>query len=76
MEGVGAMTALESLPGIGPKLSADLREVGVPAAETLRDLGVDASADRLDAAGLRDCTHERRALRGALAGVHRTRSAD
>jgi hypothetical protein len=59
------MTALESLPGIGPKLSADLR-----------DLGADAAAARLDAAVLRDCTHARRALHGALAGVHWTSSAD
>jgi hypothetical protein len=64
------MTALESLPGIGPKPPADLRDVGVPDAETLRDLGADAAAARLDAAGLRDCTHARRALYGALAGVH------
>lgn len=68
------MTALESPPGIGPKLAADLRDVGIPDAETLRDLGAGPAADRLDAGGLRDCTHARRALRGALAGVHWTRT--
>ncbi|WP_158088846.1 TfoX/Sxy family DNA transformation protein [Thermoactinospora rubra] len=66
------MTALESLPGIGPRPAADLRAASVPDAEALRALGADAAADRLDAAGLRDCTHARRALRGALDGVHWT----
>jgi len=63
------MTALESLVNIGPKLAADLRTVGVPDVETLRTVGAQAAAQRLADAGLRDCTHARRALEGALDGV-------
>jgi DNA transformation protein len=63
---------LESLINIGPKLAADLREVGVPDEETLRRLGAPEVAQRLADAGLRDCTHSRRALEGALAGVRWT----
>jgi DNA transformation protein len=73
---MGLMSDLEALPGIGPKLATDLRAIGVPDAKTLREVGADSAADRLDDAGLRDCTHARRALRGALAGVHWTRGGD
>ncbi|WP_428983163.1 TfoX/Sxy family DNA transformation protein [Phytohabitans maris] len=65
---------LESLVNIGPKLAADLRQVGVPDAETLRRIGAPEAAQRLADAGLRDCTHSRRALEGALAGVRWTKS--
>jgi drug/metabolite transporter (DMT)-like permease len=70
-EGV-SMTALESLVNLGPKLAADLRAVDVPDVETLRAVGADVAAQRLADAGLRDCTHARRALEGALAGVRWT----
>jgi DNA transformation protein len=63
------MTALESLVNIGPKLAADLRAVGIPDEETLRRVGASEAAQRLAAAGLRDCTHAARALEGALAGT-------
>ncbi len=66
------MTVLESLPGIGPKLAADLQAVGIRDAESLHRLGAGEAADRLEAAGLRDCTHARRALEGALVGTHWT----
>jgi DNA transformation protein and related proteins len=66
------MAALEDLPNIGPKLAADLRQVGVPDAEALRSVGAAEAAQRLEDAGLRDCTHSRRALEGALAGVRWT----
>jgi TfoX C-terminal domain len=66
------MTALESLVNIGPKLAADLRAVGVPDVETLRGIGAQEAAQRLADAGLRDCTHARRALDGALAGTRWT----
>lgn len=62
-------TELESLVNIGPKLAADLRQVGVPDAETLRLIGAWEVAERLADAGPRDCVHARRALEGALAGV-------
>lgn len=65
---------LESLVNIGPKLAADLRQVGVPDAETLHRIGAPEAAQRLADAGLRDCTHARRALEGALAGVRWTTS--
>jgi hypothetical protein len=63
------MTDLVTLPNIGPKLAADLGAVGIPDAETLRQVGADDAARRLAEAGLRDCTHATRALAGALAGV-------
>ena len=63
------MTNLETLWNIGPKLAADLGAVGIPDAETLREVGAIASAERLEAAGLRDCIHARRALEGALDDV-------
>jgi TfoX C-terminal domain len=66
------MAELERLPNIGPKLAADLRQVGVPDEETLRRVGAEETARRLEEAGLRDCTHSRRALEGALAGVRWT----
>jgi DNA transformation protein len=66
------MTALEELVNIGPTLAADLRAVGIPDEQTLRELGAQAAAERLAGAGLRDCTHARRALEGALAGVRWT----
>jgi DNA transformation protein len=65
-------TDLTTLVNIGPKLAADLRAVGIPDAETLREVGVDEASRRLEEAGLRDCTHARRALSGALAGVRWT----
>jgi DNA transformation protein len=68
------MTTLESLVNIGPKLAADLREVGIPDAETLREVGADEAVDRLMAAGLRDCTHASRALHGAIEGRRWTTS--
>jgi DNA transformation protein len=70
------MSDLETLPGIGPKLAADLRAIGIPDAGTLREVGADTAADRLEDAGLRDCTHSRRALHRALAGVHWIRGGD
>jgi len=66
------MTELETLTNIGPKLAADLRTVGVPDAETLREVGAENAAQRLAGAGLRDCTHATLALEGALAGVRWT----
>jgi DNA transformation protein len=69
---LNGMTELESLVNIGPKLAADLRAVGVPDAETLREIGAQAAAERLETAGLRDCENSRRALDGALAGVRWT----
>lgn len=66
------MTDLETLVNIGPRLAADLRTVAVPDAETLQTVGAHAAAQRLADAGLRDCTHARRALEGALAGVRWT----
>jgi TfoX C-terminal domain len=69
------MTNLETLPNIGVKLAADLIAVGIPDAETLREVGAEDAAQRLDDAGLRDCTHARRALTGALAGVRWTQGS-
>jgi hypothetical protein len=66
------MTDLQSLPNIGPKLSADLIAVGIPDAETLRTVGAEEASRRLEAAGLRDCENSRRALTGALDGVRWT----
>jgi len=63
------MTELESLVNIGPKLAEDLRSIGIPDAETLREVNADEAAERLEQAGLRDCTHAKRALSGALTGV-------
>lgn len=66
------MTDLRTLPNIGPALADDLRAVGVPDAETLREIGAEEAGRRLVEAGRRDCTHASRALRGALAGVRWT----
>ncbi|HET9901715.1 MAG TPA: TfoX/Sxy family DNA transformation protein [Actinomycetes bacterium] len=66
------MTALETLVNIGPQLAADLRFVGIDSAESLRDVGAQDAAQRLEDAGLRDCTHARRALQGALDGIRWT----
>jgi hypothetical protein len=44
----------------------------VPDVATLRAVGAQEAAQRLADAGLRDCTHARRALEGALAGVRWT----
>lgn len=43
---MGTVTALESLPGIDPKLATDLRATGA-----------EEAADRLEDAGLRDCVN-------------------
>lgn len=66
------MSELQSLPNIGPTLAAELRSVGVPDAEALRDIGAAEAVSRLAAAGRRDCTHAARAIEGALAGVRWT----
>ena len=66
------MTALEDLVNIGPRLAADLRAVGLPDERALRAVGAQAAAERLAAAGLRDCAHARRALDGAVAGIRWT----
>jgi TfoX C-terminal domain len=65
-------TELQTLVNIGPKLAADLISVGIPDVEALRAVGSDEAAQRLADAGLRDCTHARRALSAALAGVRWT----
>ncbi len=65
-------TDLRALVNIGPKLAADLISVGIPDTETLSAVGAEEAAQRLADAGLRDCTHARRALTGALAGVRWT----
>jgi DNA transformation protein and related proteins len=65
-------TELRTLVNIGPKLAADLIAVGIPDAETLREVGADEASQRLEDAGLRDCTHARRAISAALAGVRWT----
>jgi DNA transformation protein and related proteins len=69
------MTALETLVNIGPQLAADLRFVGIDSAESLRDVGAQDAAQRLEDAGLRDCTHARRALQGALDGTRWTQTS-
>jgi DNA transformation protein len=69
------MTALETLVNIGPQLAADLRFVGIDSAETLTEVGADDAAQRLENAGLRDCTHARRALQGALDGTRWTQTS-
>jgi DNA transformation protein len=66
------MTALTDLVNIGPALAADLIAVDIPDAETLRRVGAEEAAQRLERVGLRDCTHSRRALHGALQGVRWT----
>ncbi|HEY9351437.1 MAG TPA: TfoX/Sxy family DNA transformation protein [Acidothermales bacterium] len=69
------MTALETLVNIGPQLAADLRFVGIDSAETLTEVGADDAAQRLENAGLRDCSHARRALQGALDGTRWTQTS-
>ena len=66
------MTALETLVNIGPQLAGDLRSVGIDSAESLRDVGAQDAAQRLEDAGLRDCAHARRALQSALDGTRWT----
>jgi hypothetical protein len=66
------MAELESLPIIGPRLAADLHRIGVPDVAMLRSVGAAEAAHRLEEAGLRDCTHSRQALEGALSGVRWT----
>ena len=63
------MTMLESLPNIGPRLAADLREVGIPDAETLRDVGADEANRRLESAGLHACVSARKSVEGAVSGT-------
>lgn len=67
------MTALEDVENIGPALAADLRNVGIGDLETLRGVGALDAAQRLEAAGRRDCAHAYLALEGALAGIRWTR---
>ena len=69
------MTALETLVNVGPQLAADLRFVGIDSAETLTEVGADDAAQRLENAGLRDCTHARRAFQGALDGTRWTQTS-
>ena len=69
------MTALETLVNIGPQLAADLRFVGIDSAERLSEVGAEDAAQRLENAGLRDCTHARRALQGALDGTRWTQTS-
>jgi len=63
------MATLESLPNIGPRLASDLREVGIPDAETLRRLGADEANRRLSAAGLHSCVSARKSVEGAVSGT-------
>jgi DNA transformation protein and related proteins len=66
------VTELESLVNIGPRLADDLKSVGIDSAEALQEVGADTAARRLEKAGLRDCTHARHALQGALDGARWT----
>ncbi|WP_050347240.1 TfoX/Sxy family DNA transformation protein [Arsenicicoccus sp. oral taxon 190] len=60
---------MESLPNIGPKLAAALRQVGVPDAETLRARGAEAVWRELRSAGLFDSAMSLQALEGAVQGM-------
>jgi DNA transformation protein len=62
-------TPLEQTINIGPRLAAQLRQVGVADLESLRELGAQEAWDRLRAVGLRDCANSRLALEGAVRGV-------
>ncbi len=63
------VTKLESLPNIGPRLAADLCEVGIPDAETLRKVGADEANRRLGDAGLHSCLSARKSIEGAVTGT-------
>lgn len=63
------MTELEQAVNIGPSLAGELRAVGIPDVETLRQVGPEQAARRMEAAGGHDCTNSYLALVGALAGV-------
>jgi predicted enzyme related to lactoylglutathione lyase len=60
------MTDLQTLPGIGSGLAAELRAVGIRDVEGLRAVGIEDAAARLDELGLRAPADLRRLLADAL----------
>lgn len=73
--GKDAVSALESLVEIGPRLAADLRKVGIEDLASLRATGTDEANRRLMESGLQTGTHSRRAIQGAIAAEWGTASA-
>ncbi|WP_164860592.1 TfoX/Sxy family DNA transformation protein [Rhodococcus sp. X156] len=65
----GSGTPLEEAENISPALANDLRWVGVPDLESLREAGAVEVCARLEAEGLIDCTYALVALEGAIQGV-------
>lgn len=60
---------LEDVVNIGPALAHDLRAVGVPDVEALRDVGAQEAWLRMNAVGSQDCLCSLLALEGAVRGV-------
>ena len=60
------MNDLDTQPGIGRALAAELRAVGIRDLAALRELGPAAAADRLAELGLRDAARATRKLQAAL----------
>lgn len=63
------MDDLETLPGIGPGVAAELRAVGVRDVATLRELGSATAAERLAELGMRTASRARSLLDEALGEV-------
>lgn len=66
--GTDPAAALKSLEQLGPRLAQDLRAVGIPDPDALRETGADEANRRLVEAGLQTGIHSRRAIRTALDG--------
>jgi len=78
------VAALEDTVNIGPRLAADLRDVGIGTLEDLREAGSIEACRRMEERGLHDCLSALMALEGAIVGVrwislepeHRSRLRD
>jgi len=70
--GTDPVAALESLVDIGPRLAADLRNVGIPDAPALRTIGIDEANRRLVESGLQTGMHSRQAIQAAISGERGT----
>lgn len=66
------MAELTDLPNIGPKLSRQLRDVGIDSHEALRDVGAEVAWLRIQAMDPSACLLRLMALEGAIQGVKKT----
>lgn len=65
------MGAFDAMPNIGPKLEAQLFEVGIETPEQLRETGAEQAWLRILARDPSACVHRMYALAGAVRGVRK-----